>query len=237
MVEEADYQIAERMREIAASWEAAADQRSVFLACYGMMTRNTLDAIAQGEFTNPEWVKRLLRRFAEYYFAALDAYDRYPGSSPAVWRATFEYTRDSNVWALQKLLLGVNAHINYDLVLALQDTLQDEWDRLPAEERASRFADHCHVNHVIWQTIDAVQDEILEPVMPMLKWVDEVFGRADEWMISQLIKEWRDRVWRKAVELLETPDSVKRETLIKELEQDALHRTQAIYEKKWENIL
>lgn len=237
MVEEKDYQIVERMSNIAAEWEAAADQRSIFLSCYGMMTRNTLDAIARGEFSNPEWVKRLLCRFAEYYFNALDSYDRVPGSSPAVWQATFEYTRDSNIWALQKLLLGVNAHINYDLVLALKDTLQDEWDSLPAEKRSSRFADHCHVNRVIWQTIDAVQDQVLEPVMPALEWIDGLFGRADEWMISRLITEWRDRVWQNAVDLLETTDSVNRETLIEHLEQDSLHRSQAIYEKNWVRIL
>ena len=50
---------------------------------------------------------------------------------------------------LQNLLLGINAHINYDLVLTIYDMPAPEWERLTEEQRRRRFQDHCTVNVII----------------------------------------------------------------------------------------
>src|SRR4030065_45099 len=97
-------------------WEEASDQRAIFLTCYLMMTRNMLSAISQHEFNDAAWVDQLLHRFAEYYFVALEAYEQDPAAAPSVWRLAHNTTQDPSALALQNLLLGVNAHINYDLV-------------------------------------------------------------------------------------------------------------------------
>ncbi len=68
--------VIERMQALIARWEEQADPRSVFLSCYLLMTRNMLSAIDRGEFTDPAWADRLLHRFADYYFVALDAYEQ-----------------------------------------------------------------------------------------------------------------------------------------------------------------
>ena len=84
--------------------------------------------------------------------------------------------------------MGVNAHINYDLVLALFDMLQPEWKQLSNQQKQIRLEDHNYVNQVIARTIDRVQDELLEPSNPGLAWVDKLFGRVDEFLISKLIR-------------------------------------------------
>lgn len=237
MPTENEYQVVNRMQAIIARWEAAADQRAIFLRCYSMMTRNMLVAVAYREFHDPDWVDRLLHRFADYYFNALDAFEACPESAPRVWQLAFRHSAEPQVWAIQKLFLGVNAHINFDLVLSLVDLLQPEWSGLSETQRAQRYQDHSKVNLIIARTIDSVQDQVLEPAMPLMDWVDVVFGRADEWMISRLITNWRDTVWSSATQLVEMEDTPARQGLLHEIETDALRRAHAIRELDWLNMM
>ncbi len=233
--------ILEQMRQQSLQWEQATDQRSVFLSCYALMTDNMLLTLQQGEFHDPVWVDRLLRRFASYYFTALEAYNRSESSAPAVWRVVFDATRSPEVQALQHLLLGVNTHINYDLVLTLVDLLEGEWETLSAEQRSHRYADHCHVNEVIGRTIDAVQDQIIEPRLPALDLVDHLFGPVDEWLTSRLIRQWREQVWRQAEQMLETFSLKRRDDLREAVESETLRRSQAILNpldpRGWNDLL
>jgi hypothetical protein len=214
--------VVSRMATQIREWESVADQRSVFLNCYLLMTRNILSAIEQREFHDSVWVNSLMERFADYYFVALEAYEKEPASAPAVWQVAHNITRAPNTLALQKLLVGVNAHINFDLVLSLVDMLGPEWDALAADERSARYNDHCHVNAVIGRTIDAVQDQVLEPVMPFMAIIDEVLGPVDEMMVSHLISHWRETVWHNAMRLLEANEPGERARLIGQIEQAAL---------------
>jgi hypothetical protein len=198
------------------------DHRVVFLKCYSLMTGNMLAAIDRQEFHDSAWVGRLLHRFADYYFIALEAFERDPASAPPVWQVANNAARQPGTLALQNLLLGVNAHINYDLILALVDILEAEWDSLSEDQRAMRYQDHCLVNWVIGQTIDTVQDEVLEPEMPVMELIDKIMGPVDEMVISRLLAHWRDVVWRNATRLLEMQEASERANLVKHYEKEAL---------------
>ncbi len=216
-----------RMASQVERWQEAADQRAVFLSCYAMMTRNTLDAVDAGEFHDREWVSRLLHHFAEYYFVALDAYERELPDTPPVWRLAHDTARSGEAMVLQNLSLGINAHINYDLVLALVDMLDAEWSLLLPEQREQRYQDHCHVNTIIARTIDDVQDQVVERQSPILDLLDRSLGRADEWIVSRMIASYRDAVWYKATDMLDCADHVERDALRREIEARALERAQA----------
>lgn len=220
--------VTDRMQRQIQLWGAVGDRRAVFLSCYDLMTRNMLAALDSGEFGDRDWVFALLRRFADYYFDALDVYERGPDAAPAVWRVAHEVAGRAHSRPLQNLLLGVNAHINYDLVLTLVDMLEGEWPQLPAAGRAGRYADHSYVNEIIGRTIDAVQDSIIERETPAMDIVDKLLGPADEWLISRLIARWRDEVWQEAVRLLETRDLQARKTLRDQVEAATLRRAAAI---------
>jgi len=229
-----------RMQSLIDQWEAAGDHRVVFLRCYRLMTGNMLAAIDQQEFNDSTWVGRLLHRFANYYFSALEAYEAdhaikessagitndsdpsHPSDTPLVWQQAHNAASQPGTLALQTLLLGVNAHINYDLVLALVDILETEWDGLPESQRTFRYEDHCHVNRVIGRTIDTVQDQVLEPAMPVMDIFDKLMGPVDEILISRLLAHWRESVWRNAVRLLEAREPGKRARLVKQFEADVL---------------
>lgn len=203
-------------------WEVQGDQRALFLSCYCMMTSNMFHAIHQQEFEDSIWVDRLLHRFADYYFEALEAFERDPASAPEVWQIAHYGAHDPHLYALQRLLLGVNAHINYDLVLTLVDLLEDEWTELREEKSTIRYVDYCQVNAIIGRTIDAVQDELIEPAMPVMRLLDQVLGRLDEMLISRLITSWREVTWQHAVSLLESADADDRARLTLLVEQHAM---------------
>ncbi len=214
--------VIQRMQSLAQQWEASADSRAIFLNCYCVMTQNMIAAADRREFDDPAWVNHLLRRFADYYFIALDTYEQNPEAAPAVWRATHRAAALPRVLPIQKLLMGVNAHINYDLVLALVDLLEPEWNRLGQERRASRYADHCRVNDIISQTIDAVQDQVLQPAMPVMGVIDRLLGPLDERMISRLIAGWRETVWQHAIRMIALPAPDQRAALTQQIENATL---------------
>jgi hypothetical protein len=81
-----------------------------------MMTQNLLDALEEGRFQDADWVDELLSHFAGYYFQSLVKYEYPDIQTSAVWEYAHTVARDGDAMAIQNLILGVNAHINYDLV-------------------------------------------------------------------------------------------------------------------------
>lgn len=212
----------DRMVALLAQWEGAGDRRAIFLGCYIMMTRNMLAALDAGRFHDARWVRALLEHFADYYFDALNACEAGDPAVPVVWRRTFAAASQPKTRALQNLLLGVNAHVNYDLTFAVADLLAGEWVGLSEPERTLRYQDFCQVNRVIAETVDQVQDEVLERYSPAMDLVDKLLGRLDEWIAARMIARWRDEVWRNAVRWLEMADKAERAALRQVVERLAL---------------
>jgi hypothetical protein len=203
-------------------WAECDDGKALFLRCYCLMTGNVIAAVQARDFHDPDWVDRLLHRFAEYYFVSLDAYEDNPAAAPAVWQLAHSAANNPDLSAVQKLLVGVNAHINYDLAFTLVDLLRPEWAGLNETKRTLRYEDHCRINAVIARTINDVQNDIIAPAMPVMRMVDELMGGADEMMISSLITRWRDTVWQHAMHMLATDDPQQLAALAKQVEADAL---------------
>lgn len=214
--------LTDRMQSLVRQWQSAADQKALFLQCYLMMTDGMFAALRQREFKDCGWVAQFVEHFAGYYFKALECYDCEPTTAPAVWQRAHGVCPDAEVSALQKLLLGINAHINYDLVLTLDDLLRPHWPSLSQKARIARYEDYRLVNEIIGRTIDAVQDQILEPSMPRLRFIDRILGPVDEFMISQLITVWRENVWRNVVILLAAQDATRQQRIIRKVEAEAL---------------
>jgi len=223
--------VLDRMIRLLGDWEAAKDRRLVFLSCYKMMTVNITAAIEAKDFEDPNWVNTLMENFGEYYFRALEAYESEQGNPPTPWRIAFKAAEYPHTHVLQNLVLGVNAHINYDLVLALTDILALEWQQLSAEQRKMRYRDHCHVNDIIYHTINEVQDQVIDRFEPEYGLVDKVLGPIDEWMTSLLISEWREEVWKHATQMLDLADQPGRQAILKHVEQVSIERAEDILGK------
>lgn len=227
LVRDMDDAITTRMAQLVANWQQAKDQRAIFLQCYQMMTENMIAGVANGRFHDGPWVTHLLHHFADYYFAALETYDA-GDCCTAVWTLAHDAATKGRASVLQHLFLGVNAHINYDLALTVYDLLHDQWANLPPTTQQSRYEDYCLVNDIIAETIDAVQDEVVERHSPLLALVDWLGGRMDEFIVTQLINHWREEVWRTALLLVNAPDEAGREHVRQKLAETAVRRSQAI---------
>jgi hypothetical protein len=217
-----------RMKSLSQEWQRTADRREVFLACYTMMTHNMTTAVRQQEFYDPQWTYRFINRFADYYFEALTAFDENPLQSPRVWQIAHQSCHNVAMQPLQLLLLGINAHINYDLVLTLEELLRPEWDGLDNAGRAARLADYLYVNDIIGRTIDAVQDDILSPEMPFIRVFDFAMGPADEWLLSRLLARWRSRAWRDTMLMLAAGNRHTQLQIVKGVEIATVRRAKAI---------
>lgn len=205
-------------------WKSTGDRRHVFLGCYSMMSQAMHEAINKGQFFHAPWVSQLLLRFSEYYFNALARYDQNPELSPIVWRQVHDASKDPEINVTQNLLLGVNAHINYDLPLALYDCLVENWSQLPETHKQTLKKDHELVNEIIAQTIDSVQDSIVNPSSWSMAALDIIMCRADEWLLSKLISSWRNDVWQVSLQLLSSVDLGHRERIRREQELLVTHR-------------
>jgi hypothetical protein len=223
--------VLERMQQQLAAWEAANDRRVIFLSCYMMMTRNVLAAIQANQFEDTPWVATLMANFAGYYFQALETYENNPSGPPDVWGIAFQAAQNPRTHVLQNLVLGVNAHINYDLVFALSELLASEWTQLSPTQRQVRYRDHCHINRIINNTINEVQDEVVDHYQPLFAVADRLLGPLDEWMTSLLISEWREEVWKHAIRLLEQEEPDQRAIIRQQVHQLSLARAQDILGK------
>lgn len=214
-------EIVNKMDSLAKEWEIRNDNRGIFLRCYCMMTTNMVAALDEKRFIDKKWVEHLLHRFAAYYFDALACFDC-GDEVPNVWKMVHEAAEQDDLHVLQHLFLGVNAHINYDLVLTLYEILHPEWDTLSESGKERRYQDHLLVNTLIGETIDQVQDEVVEAYAPNMDLMDKLLGRLDEKLITGLISRWRKSVWRHTLFLLQSQDEQVVQAHIQEVEENVL---------------
>lgn len=199
--------VVQRMESLATLW-GPSDRRSLFVNAYRLMSLSTLDAIEGGEFDDSAWVDRLLHRFADYYFDAVQGYSGEGGECPPVWKVAFDAAADEYVHPLRVLFLGINAHINYDLAFCLAEVMGD-WNELDDGYRSSRRHDYHQVDNVIQHTVDSVQRSVVSPAAPEMGLIDLMLGPLDEWLFTRLIAGWRHDTWTDAVSILESgPTSV-----------------------------
>ncbi len=219
-----------QMKTRAESWEKESDHRYIFLRCYTMMTGNMVQGIKAHRFKDEGWVSHLLHRFAAYYLDALEKYEEGDAQTPAVWKQVHDASRHQQLHILQHLLLGINAHINYDLVLAIYDAMEPDWAAIPSHKLKERMEDHDLVNRIIRETIDAVQDEVIEREAPFMKLVDSLMGRVDEWLLAELITNWRTDVWNESCAMLGAKSDQEKEMMRVALEEKVMKKATQLLE-------
>jgi hypothetical protein len=161
-----------------------------------------IDAFEQRGFHDNEWVARYTVTFAGLYRSAIEAYDR-GERVPKSWKLALDTAKEQTGLISQDLLLGINAHVNHDLALAL-DTVSIEPDR------ASRHQDHTAVNQVLHDLTDVVSDRVSQLYAPGLAGVDACAGRLDEDATNFSFTIARENAWEAAVALANARNTVER---------------------------
>ena len=171
------------------------DARRFFHATYLRTTEAVGAEITRGGFADGEWVLRWDVAFAQLYLDALDA-ARDGGTVPAPWRVAFAASREQpDLPPLRHVLLGLNAHINYDLPQALLAVIPAA-DMADPAVLARREADHRHVDAVLRARVGAEELEL--GAVSTVSRLDRLLRPANRAASRRLLAESRAKVWRNA---------------------------------------
>jgi hypothetical protein len=118
------------------------------------------------------------------------------GPTPC-WLLSFEAAATWPPIVLQHLLLGMNAHINFDLGIAAATTC-------PRDELPSLKHDFDEINVILAGLVGQVQSEI-DRVSPWIKILDHVDPRADQAIVNFSMDKARAAAWRVAERLAPLP--------------------------------
>jgi hypothetical protein len=178
-----------RMEAVLAQLREHRDSRRFFHATYLGTTRAVGAELAAGGFLDAAWVERWDVVFAGLYLDALESGlrgERVPGP----WAAAFG--AGGAVAPARHVLLGMNAHINYDLPQALLAVISDAEFGDPAL-LARREADHRHIDQVLAALVDradAPPETTGSRSLP-----DRLIAPANRLATKRFLAEARAKVW------------------------------------------
>ncbi len=166
-----------------------------FLGTYQRTTLAVGAAVDEGLFEDPDWVERWDVAFAELYLAALDSH--LSGGTPArPWRLAFDAPAD--LPPLRLVLLGINAHVNYDLPQALLAVIPDD-DFSDHGLLGRRRRDHERIDAVLAGRVAAEDDELATRSARSL--LDRALQPMNRIASKRFLREARLKVWHNTTEL------------------------------------
>jgi hypothetical protein len=200
------------VREMQRRYEPLKDScshQALFALTYLRVTQTYAWSARQpGYYADPAWTNHAVAVFAKYYLRAFDAWSANNNSAavPQAWKMAFDAARDGKVSAAGNFFLGLNAHINHDLALAMAAA------GLTGPDGRSEKANFDH--------IDALLNSVTIPL------ISELSARLDQSMddsslplhldavaTGNLMYAWREQAWRNA-ELLATAGSSLAKNLV-----------------------
>jgi hypothetical protein len=207
------------------------DYRAVFLAAYRVITTQMQTAIrSTGHpfFHDPQWMSRVVGTFATLYFRSLRTFER-PFGEETAWKLAHGLAISKSSTVLQDVLLGVNAHIKYDLPVALEQNLYDAAHN--QLELSMRRRDHERANLLLARSITVLRSTIPHTYGGSLSVFDRGMLRVDVHVADMVGRYNRWRVWTDAVSLLRAPSAARRQTIIQRM--DVASARTAEFIRRW----
>ena len=192
------------------------DHRAVFATTYLVLTETFLETLRE----QPDLVahrKYLFTQdalFANFYFRTLRAAER-GGEVPPAWEIALETARGGEVNAAQDMLLGINAHVQSDMPFVVAAL------GLRTPDGDSRKPDHDATNAVLAKAYQRVVDEVERRYDPMLAITNPDGVPVDDAAGLELVRSWRERVWRNAERLANAESAAERRRIAAEIESQA----------------
>jgi Family of unknown function (DUF5995) len=185
-----------RMTVMLEPLQARGDQRQFFHATYLRTTIAVASEVERGGFVDADWVQRWDIAFAGFYLDALEtSLAGQPPSRP--WESAFGAA--AGLPALRHVLLGMNAHINYDLPQALLAVISDG-EFADAALIARRETDHRAIDRALASRVGAEADELARISGPVPR-LDRLLRPLSQFGTERFLREARDKVWANAIAL------------------------------------
>jgi hypothetical protein len=178
----------------------ANDGVACFNRMYLQVTEGVNQRVQQGLFGDAAFMTRLDVVFANRYFAAIDAMSGPIADVPKAWQPLIAARSAPGIEPIQFAFAGMNAHINFDLPLAVVSTCSE----LATEPSAgSHYDDYLKINTLLDAAEQAVR-ESFEP--PELVNADRHFAGVTNIVANWSINSARDVAWDTATALWDVRD-------------------------------
>jgi Family of unknown function (DUF5995) len=169
------------------------DGVSWFVKLYLEVTEAVGVAIVPGAFRDPAFLARLDVTFANLFFDALQRATRKPSTTPRAWAPLFEARVNRGIAPIQFALVGMNAHINRDLPLALVSAC--EAAGVDLKRAAPEQADFERVNALLEATEERVKTQFTTGFVGV---VDAALGDVDDRVAMWNVARAREAAWVQA---------------------------------------
>ncbi len=219
------------------------DRRERFLVMYRTFKNELRRNLQQGRFLDSEWSEAICCRMGEMYFEANTAYQYNKEECPASWRICFDAAIKRETNLLQDALMGMNAHINYDLTICVYDVMLKNGDFQSFQSGRTttqfvdrklnsllkkRYFDYLLINQIAWESIPLIQEVLTERFAKFLGFLNHASFQFSRAIVEKLILDYRDRAWTHALLLLSSKDADEHQQIRDFMDDLAVSNTQLI---------
>lgn len=235
--------IIQRMDDYIQKFRSDDDRRERFLLMYRTFKNELRRNLQQGRFIDHQWSEAICCRMGEMYFEAEEAYRENIEECPKSWQICFDAALTGDTNLLQDALMGMNAHINYDLTICVYDVMEDNGDfqaiqestkNMPIVDRKlnsllkRRYFDYLLINQIAWESIPIIQDVLTDRFSRLLGFLNSISFRFTRSVVERLILEFRDRAWTHALLLLSARDRQEQADIMGFMDDLAVSNTRLI---------
>ena len=181
------------------------DHRAIFPRNYQRLTQELRKAIVQpGRFTSQRFMVAEVVLFERLMANAYDGV-----KVPEAWQVAFDAWAGGDTFGVQDLLLGINAHVQRDMPYVL------------AAMGLGSKADHDEVNEVLDDAFATIVDEVADRYDPSTSLFASPLTPADDVLGIELVRTWREGVWRNAEALVRARTPKQRARVERRIELNA----------------
>lgn len=185
-----------------------------FAALYRTVTLKVHHAISAGLFEDNERMSRFVQHFSNYYFEAFRLYTKGELKESNPWYKVFSEGTKKKI-LVQHMLLGVNAHINYDLANTCNAIS-------PGSNIISLVNDFVTINNILSSTVEELKIKVYS-ISPLLYLASRFTRKFESDILNFSINTARSKSWETACQLA-ISDGEK----LEEVESSSLLMTQKI---------
>jgi hypothetical protein len=203
-----------RMRALQAHFRC--DHRAVFATTYLLLTEQMRNTIRKNPhyFHDTKWLIYEDTVFANFYFRVIRANERGKPAPPA-WQIAFDAAAKGDDNAGQDMLLGINAHVQRDMPFVLATV------GIRTRKGQTRKPDHDVVNQILSDAYEPIVSTIGSRYDPVVSLTNASWDPVDDIAGLEMVKGWREGVWRNAERLLAAKTSAERQQVTDSIETNA----------------
>ena len=189
------------------------DHRAVFANTYLLLTKEIKRTMKRNPrfFSDNRWLIYEDVTFANFYFALY----RKGAQLPEAWQIAFDTAASGDQNAAQDMLLGINAHVQRDMPYVVASV------GIRKPDGTSRKPDHDVGNEILANGYETIVRDVERRYDPLIATTNSSATPLDDFGGLEMVKGWREGVWRNAERLLNAKTEAERQLVSQQIEQNA----------------